>query len=535
MTKDYDYIVVGGGSAGCTIAARLSENPNVRVLLLEAGARHGNLLNSWQIDMPAAIDYVFQNPKFSWNYPGEPEPGLNGRALNQPRGKVLGGSSSINGMCFIRGHRNDFEGWESEGAAGWAWKDVLPYFKKLESWQGGESDYRGGSGPVKVRTGKIENELFHRFFAAGQLLGYPKSEDINGAVQEGFALYQTNIAAGVRASTAQSYIRPNRSRANLTVETGAHATSLHVSGNRVTGLSYKRGGEEQKANANAELILCGGAVASPQILMLSGIGPADELTAHGIKVRVDLPGVGQNLQDHPVVSQKYLIDRKISLSKYMRPDRMAMVGAQWMATHTGPGATNNMEVCAMLRTDPNVTHPDMLLQFIPVYYNDEFRATHRIHGFVTNIELVQVKSRGWIKLRSANPMEPPRLLSNVLKEREDYKAIERGFLMAREIYSQQPFRELGAREVEQPYETRSKAGIERYIREKAIGDYHLSGSCRMGVDQMSVVDPSLRVHGIEGLRVADASVMPRVVNCNTNATTIMIGEKAADMIKATRH
>jgi choline dehydrogenase len=531
MPQTFEFIIVGGGSAGCVIASRLSQDPDVRVLLIEAGPPHGRIMDFWKIDMPAAFDRVFMDPRYSWNYPGEPEPGLRNRKLVQPRGKVLGGSSSINGLCFIRAHRKDFGRWQEAGVTGWSWDEVLPYFKRSETWERGEDAYRGGNGPVHVKTGPMRTPLYEHFLNAGIEMGFPKTEDINGTHQEGFGAFQMNIRDGVRASTAAAYIRPNEGRSNLKVCTGALATKLVIVNKRAKGVQYLLGSTLHTAIAEREVVVCGGAVASPQLLMLSGIGCAEDLKVHGIVCEADLPGVGQNLQDHPIVHQKFSIGKPISISGYMRPDRMAYAGARWLLTHTGPAATNNVETCGWVRTDPALPQPDVLFQLMPVITDNEYRVKAGIHGFTNCVETVNVEARGWVKLRTRNPVDLPRILSNVLNTDADIDRLCKAYEIGRELASQPAYRTLGVKEADASRDKRKKQSLKEYLRENVVGDYHLAGTCSMGTDRMAVVDSNLNVRGIESLRVADASVMPTIVSANTNATAIMIGEKAADLIK----
>ncbi len=526
-----DYIIIGGGSAGCTLAARLSEDPDISVILIEAGQSRGGLLDYWKIEMPAAFDWVWRNSKYNWMFTGEPEPAMNGRRVFQPRGKVLGGSSSINGMVFIRGHALDFERWESEGADGWNWSNVLPYFKKLESWEGGESDYRGGSGPVHIKKGQFPSPLYEVFLEAGQQAGFPLTDDVNGEFQEGMGAMQMNVHNGVRASTAEAYIRPNKGRKNLTVIDRAHAQNLVFGGNRVVGVNYKRAGKSgYVARARREVILSSGAIGSPQLLMLSGIGPSEHLKEAGIECKVNLPGVGQNLQDHPLVYMKFHVDKPVSMSKYMRKDRMLYTGARWMLTHTGPGATNNVETVAMVRSDPSVAHPDIEIQYLPVVMDHDDGLDPNLHGFTYCIGATRVEQAGWVKLATSNPEDAPRIFSNFLSTDSDMQQMRNAIEVGRLVASQRAHKGLNVKEVDPGPDFRSRREVDDYIRNTTAGDFHLCGTCKMGNDGMAVVDPQLRVHGIEGLRVVDASVMPSIVSANTNATTIMIAERAADMV-----
>jgi choline dehydrogenase len=529
--KEYDYIIVGGGSAGCVLAARLSEDPAVSVLLLEAGMARGRWHDSWKIRMPAALDTVWRNAVYNWGYEGEPEPTLNNRRILQPRGKVLGGSSSINGMCFIRGHPLDFERWVTQGAVGWSYREVLPYFKRLETWQGGESAYRGGSGPVRVRAGNNECDLYHAFLEAGRQAGYPSSDDINGAKPEGFAQFQMNVDHGVRASTAHAYVEPARGRANLTVATRAMAHRILFEGNRAAGIQYAQGADRIDAKARREVIVSGGAFNSPHLLMLSGIGPADDLRRLGIAVQADLPGVGSNLHDHPLVYMKFRVTEPISLSRYTRLDRKLGLGARWLLTKTGTGASNNVETCAVLRSDAGVRQPDVEIQYLPVITDHDMGLKAGLHGFTFCIGPNRVEGTGWVKLRSADPKDPPRMLSNFLSTQHDIDVMRRSIQIGREIANQPAYTRFGTTEAEPGPQVRTNAELEAYMRQGVSGDFHVSCTCRMGVDRMAVVDPELRVHGVESLRVVDASIMPSIVSANTNATTIMIGEKAADIIR----
>ena len=529
--EKYQYIVVGGGSAGMALAARLSQ-AGKKTLLLEAGRTKGNLFNFWHVDMPAAYGYAFLNPAINWKYEGEPEPTLNNRRMYQPRGKVLGGSSSINGMGFLRPHPGVFERWEKCGAAGWSFTDVLPYFKKLETWHGTPSDLRGTDGPVHVVKGPMDCVYYDAFLEAGQQAGFAYSNDLNGEAPEGFGHFQMNIENGVRASTAHAYLKHVVNKGFLTIKGHAHVTRVIIEKGKATGVEYVRRGKTLVAHAEAEVVLSGGAFNTPQILMLSGVGPVDELAKYGIGVKTPLPGVGQNLQDHPILYPKYQSKANDSPIKYQRLDRKAMVGLRWLFNQTGPGATNYMEGAALLRADVGSPYPDIEFQFCPLVIDHAEGGALMAHGWSNSCGPVAVEGTGWVKLRSNNPMDAPRILCNFMSTDYDIKMMHRAFELDREVMSQPAFKTLIKDELEPGFHIKSKADIHEYILNHVAGDYHPVGTCKIGADSdaMAVVDPSLRVYGIEGLRIADASVMPVITNANTNSSSIMIGERAADLI-----
>jgi len=527
----FEYIVVGGGSAGMALAARLSAAGR-KTLLLEAGRKRGNLLNFWHVAMPAAYSYAFLNPAINWKYEGEPEPHLKGRRMYQPRGKVLGGSSAINGMGFMRPHPKVFDRWVSAGARGWSFDEVLPWFKRLETWHGTPSDLRGTGGPVHVVKGPMDCDYYPAFLEAGQQAGYPLSDDLNGEVREGFGHFQMNIERGTRASTAHAYRKHVADMAHLTIIDHAHVTRVVVENGAATGVEYIRNGKAHSARAEAEVILSGGAFNTPQILMLSGIGPEDELARHAITPVQVLNGVGQNLQDHPILYPKYLSKRRDSPIRYQRPDRKALVGLRWLLTRSGPGATNYMEGAALLRADESSPYPDIEFQFCPLVIDHSEGGALTTHGWSNSCGPVAVEGTGWVRLRSADPLAPPRILCNFLSTDYDTRMMHRAFELNREVMNQPAMRALMADEIEPGFQVKSRADVQTYIEEHVAGDYHPVGTCKIGAedDPMAVVDSDLRVYGVDRLRVADASVMPVITNANTNSTSIMIGERAADLI-----
>lgn len=529
---EYEYIVIGGGSAGMAVAARLSQ-AGKRTLLLEAGPASMSIFDFWKIAMPAAYSYVFMNPKVNWMYEGEPEPTLKNRKMYQPRGKTLGGSSAINGMGYLRPHPALFAEWVARGATGWSFTDVLPFFKKMETWRGRPGPLRGTDGPVHVTQGSFDCPYYEAFIEAGRQAGFPVTTDINAEHNEGFGHFQQNIEAGTRASSAHAYGRYVADRKNLRVVDLAHVSRILIRGSTAYGVAYIHEGRMIEAHAEREIILCSGAFNSPQILMLSGIGNADELAKHGIAAVANLPGVGNNLQDHPILYPKYRSRHLDSPIRYQRLDRKARVGLQWLLTRTGPGATNYMEAVALLRSDTSAPYPDIEFQFCPLVIDHaEGGARNDVHGWSNSCGPVAGDGRGWVKLRSNNPLDPPRILCNFLSTDRDIALMHRAFQFNRDVMAQSSLQRLLQEEIEPGPDKSSKTEIHEYILEHVAGDYHPVGTCKIGSDNdpMAVVDPELKLRSVDNLRIADASVMPVIPNANPNATCIMIGERAAAMI-----
>ena len=524
--RTFDYIVIGAGSAGCVVANRLSEDGTASVLLLEAGPKDGSVI----LRMPAAMGLPLMSSRFNWDFVSEEEPGLQRRRSEQYRGRVLGGSSSINGMVFVRGNPLDFDHWASQGLPDWSYAHCLPYFKKMETFERGEDRYRGGSGPLHVSVSRAENPLYHAFLGAGQDYGLPLNEDPNGREQEGVNIAQSTTWKGERESTSRAFLTPARHRENLTVETNALVSGLRLAGQRVVGVGYRQNGIEIEALADREVILCAGAFGSPQILMLSGIGPADHLRSHGIKEAVHLPGVGQSLQDHVAVGVQNQTTRNVSPARELSPVGRLFTGARWLLTRTGVGRTNYFEVGAFFRGDDSVAYANLQHEFNPMVGSIANGAAQIGHGFRYFTSVMRPKSRGWVKLRSKSPTDAPEIQFNFLTEQEDLDQLVQGVRKTREMIRQRSWDDLRGAEVAPGDAINSDADLERWIRANAGTGYHAACTCRMGMDRDAVVDAEGRVHGIEGLRVIDASVMPRLVTGNTNAATIMIAEKLADRV-----
>jgi choline dehydrogenase len=528
MTDSFDFIIVGAGSAGSVLTSRLSEDSRNRVLVLEYGGSDASIF----IQMPSALSYPMNNPRYNWGYVSEPEPHLGGRRINCPRGKVLGGSSSINGLVYVRGNPLDFDRWEEEGAAGWAYRDVLPYFRKSETREEGGNAYRGGDGPLHTSYGKLKNPLYRAFIDAAVAAGYAETKDMNGFAQEGFGRMDMTVRDGKRWSAASAYLKPAMKRANLVVKTGALATEIVFDGRRAVGVRYRQGGGEHQASATREVILAGGAINSPQLLKLSGVGPADELKALGIPVRHELPGVGENLQDH--LEFYFQVASRVPVTLYSAMGLFArgLIGARWLLFRNGLGASNHFEVGGFIRSRVGVKYPDLQFHFLPlaVAYDGSRLASE--HGFQAHVGPMRSKSRGWVRLQSRDPAEKPRIFFNYMSDPDDWAEMRAGLRLAREIFAQTPFDPYRGREIQPGVSVQSDEAIDAFIREHAETAYHPSCTCKMGRpdDRTAVVDAETRVIGLERLRVVDSSIMPSIPTGNLNAPTIMIGEKAADHI-----
>jgi len=522
-THTFDYIILGAGSAGCVLAARLTEDPQMRVLLLEAGGRD----TAKEVHIPAAFSKLYKT-EVDWNYFTEPEPCLHNRRLYWPRGKMLGGSSSMNAMIYVRGNRLDYNYWASLGNKGWGFDDVLPYFKKSQLQERGASDHHGASGPLHVSDLRFVNPLTRAFLAAANELGVPCNADFNGATQDGAGLYQVTQKNGSRHSAADAYLKPALHRKNLRVIMGAHSTRVLLEGQRTVGVEYLREGATTEVRAEREVILAGGTINSPQLLLLSGIGPADELRRAGVRVVHELPGVGKNLQDHPMVSVGYLCTKPVSMATAESIPNFV----RYLFFKRGSLVSNVAEAGLFLRTRGDLKVPDLQLLFGPAYYVNHGLAPRKEHCFGFGPTLVTPESRGSISLKSANPLDPPAIRANYLSTESDMRVIVEGVKLSRRLAHAKPFAQYRGGELHPGTQAQSDEEIIQFIRAEAQTLYHPVGTCKMGNDTMAVVDDQLRVRGIEALRVVDASIMPRIIAGNTNAPTIMIAEKAADMIRA---
>ncbi|WP_435259516.1 choline dehydrogenase [Thioclava sp. FR2] len=522
-----DYVIVGAGSAGCAMAYRLAE-AGKRVIVIEHGGSDAGPF----IQMPAALSYPMNMSLYDWGYMSEPEPHLGNRRLVTPRGKVIGGSSSINGMVYVRGHACDFDTWAGMGADGWAYADVLPYFKRMEHNHGGQGpDWRGSDGPLHVTRGPRSNPLFNAFIEAGRAAGYPVTQDYNGEQQEGFGPMEATIYKGRRWSAANAYLKPAMKTGNVQVVRGL-ARKVVIENGRAVGVELDQGGEPFVIPAKSEVILAASSLNSPKLLMLSGIGPAAHLAEHGIPVVADRPGVGANLQDHLEVYMQYASKKPVTLYKYWNLLGKAVIGAQWLFTRKGLGASNQFEACGFIRSRAGIEYPDIQYHFLPIAVRYDGKAAAEGHGFQVHTGPMRAKSRGSVTLRSADPKAAPVIRFNYMSEAQDWEDFRATIRLTREIFAQEPMQEFVKHEIQPGNALQSDDEIDSFLRDHAESAYHPCGTARMGRanDPMAVVDPECRVIGVDGLRLADSSIFPQITNGNLNGPSIMVGEKAADHI-----
>ncbi|WP_390910658.1 choline dehydrogenase [Pseudosulfitobacter sp. SM2401] len=522
-----DYVIVGAGSAGCAIAYRLAE-AGESVLVIEHGGTDAGPL----IQMPAALSYPMNMKRYDWGYESEPEPHLRGRKLACPRGKVIGGSSSINGMVYVRGHAKDFDHWAESGADGWSYADVLPYYKRMENWDdnghGGDAEWRGTDGPLHVTRGPRNNPLFKAFVEAGKQAGYEATEDYNGQKQEGFGPMEQTVFNGRRWSAANAYLRPALKHENCTLMNGL-VDKIIIKDGRATGVALAGG---KTVTANREVIIAASSINSPKLLMLSGIGPAAHLKEHGIEVIADRPGVGQNLQDHLELYIQMAASKPITLYKHWNLLSKAVIGAQWLFLKTGLGASNQFESAAFVRSKPGVDYPDIQYHFLPIAVRYDGQAAAEGHGFQAHTGPMRSVSRGAVTLRSSDPADAPKILFNYMSDPSDWEDFRTCIRLTREIFAQKAFKPFVKHEIQPGADVDTDAELDAFISEHVESAYHPCGSCKMGRrdDPMAVVDPHGAVIGVEGLRVADSSIFPRITNGNLNAPSIMVGEKMSDHI-----
>ena len=526
--EEFDYVIIGAGSAGCVLADRLSEDGRNRILVLEYGGSDGSIY----IQMPSALSIPMNMPRYNWGFQTEPEPHLGGRRLGTPRGKVLGGSSSINGMVYVRGNPLDFERWRDEGAAGWSYSEVLPYFKRAERRGEGGSAYRGDSGKLQTSYGTLNNPLHAAWLEAGRQAGYPFSSDLNGGQQEGFGRFDMTVGDGRRCSAARAYLHPAMRRRNLAVRTHALVTRIEFENRQARAVSYRLGTREQKVRARREVLLCAGSIGSPHLLKLSGVGPPEELRALGIDVAHALPGVGENLQDHLEFYFQVACKEPITLYSSLSPLSRFRIGLRWLLRHDGLGASNHFESGAFIRSRAGIRYPNLQYHFLPMAVSYDGSSLAKEHGFQAHIGPMRSQSRGWVRLRSPRIEDHPKIVFNYMSLPEDWEEMRACVRLTREIFAQPAFDRYRGREMQPGAGVQSDEQIDEFVRRHIETAYHPSCSCRMGApgDERAVVDPQGRVVGIEGLRVVDASIMPSITTGNLNAPTIMLAEKLADAI-----
>ncbi|TDF35109.1 choline dehydrogenase [Alteromonadaceae bacterium M269] len=528
MQTHYDYIIVGAGSAGCVLANRLTENPDVSVLLLETGGSDKSIF----IQMPTALSIPMNTQKYAWQFETEPEPYLDNRIMHCPRGKVLGGSSSINGMVYVRGHAKDFDEWQEHGAENWDYAHCLPYFKKAESWAFGGDEYRGDKGPLGVHNGnQMQNPLYRTFIKAGAEAGYFETSDYNGALQEGFGPMHMTVKDGRRASTANAYLRPVMKRSNLTVITHALVHKILLEDKVAVGVRYEKSGKAQDVVCNKEVILSAGSIGSPHLLQLSGIGNKEVLTKAGIECAHELPGVGENLQDHLEFYFQFKCLQPITLNGKLDWWSKLKIGVKWILTKEGLGATNHFESCGFIRSQAGVEWPDLQYHFLPAAMRYDGKEAFAGHGFQVHIGHNKPKSRGQVTVVSDSPNTPPKIQFNYLQHQDDIQGFRDCVRLTREIINQQAFDEYRGEEIQPGEGVQTDEQIDTFVRENVESAYHPSCSCKMGNDDMAVVDSETKVIGIKNLRVVDSSIFPTIPNGNLNAPTIMVAERAADLIK----